>query len=117
MPSTKRIVEALGPAIAHEYGEANVRPIASMMKHMMDNAHTHNEVDHALDTISDLLHAYGVEAIRGPYVDGYYMDINLLYVNMGSFDVSTIIFDTQEHRWYVADMETMITSKPKRFNV
>jgi len=116
MPSIKTITERLGEAIAHEHGEPNVRPIASMMRAMMKNAKTPQMVDLALDFFNDVLGGCGVEVIRGEHVNQYYMDINLLYVNMGSFDVGTMIYDTLNECWYITNIENLITSQPKRFD-
>lgn len=115
MPSTKRIVEVLGKTIEHSHGDTFVLPIALFMNRMMDIAKTHDEVDHVLDVFNNLLYGYGVEAIRGPHVDGYYMDINLLYINMGDTYSQTIVFDTLEEQFHVCSWGDIVEAQPKRF--
>ena len=118
MPSIKTITERLGEAIAHENGEANVRPIASMMRAMMKNATTRQMVDLALDFFNDTLRGYGVEAIKGVYVDCYYkkkMDVNLLYVNMGDTYTQTVIYDTKKEEFFVCSWGDIVEGDEKRF--
>jgi len=115
MPSIKTITERLGEAIAHEHGEPNVRPIASMMRAMMKNAKTPQMVDLALDFFNDILNGYGVEPIRGEYVDKYYMNTNLLYVNRGDTYTPTVIYDTKEEEFFVCSWGDIVEGDEKRF--
>jgi len=46
-----------------------------------------------MEQYNEILEGFGVEAIRGDYVDDYHMDIVATYVNMGDLYVPTIIRD------------------------
>jgi len=116
-PSVKTIVKQLGSILAHEYGEASIKPIALKIRAAIENAHTHEQVDKALDSINQLLHGYGVEAIRGKFIDNYYQDINLLYVNLGDTYIPTIIYDTKKERFLVCSWGDIVESQPKQFDL
>lgn len=82
------------------------------------NAHTHEEVDDALQTASNLLGFYGVEAVRGDYhVDGYYQDIVALYVNSGETYESTIIYETETGRFIIWTLGDWIEKNQKKYNI
>ncbi len=115
MPSIKRITEGIGIKLADIYGNDNVRPIVSAMKSIMKNAKTHKDVDLALDTFSDILHAHGVEAANGKYVDGYYREANLLYINFGDAYTPTIAYDTLEGEFLITSWGDFVEANSKRF--
>ena len=80
----------------------------SEIEKMISKVNTNDEeaVDEAMDKFNEMLGGYGIEAIHdgdqpvsGP--GGYYMDILLLYVNMGDTYATTVCFDTNECEMFV----------------
>lgn len=63
---------------------------------------SHEEVDLILAKVNKEIGGYGIEPITGRWVDGYYQDIVLLYVNMGDPYALTVIYDTRRGRFYPA---------------
>jgi len=59
----------------------------------------HQAVDDALDKIDECLSGFGVEAISGNYVDRYYQNIVVLFVNMGDMYANTVIYETDTGRF------------------
>ncbi len=49
------------------------------------------DTEERLQAINDLLRAYGTEAIRGDWQNGYWCDIVACYVNMGDSYATTVI--------------------------
>ena len=62
---------------------------------------SHRAVDAILDSIDASVRGHGVESIEGDWVDRYYQNIVLLYVNMGDTYTTTLAFDTNTTRFYV----------------
>lgn len=64
-----------------------------------------SKVDAALELANTLLSGHGVEALRvpGAHVDNYYFDVVGLYVNMGDSYIATLLYDTEDRRFYVMD--------------
>ena len=80
-----------------------------------EHAASHSDVDDILGIIDTLLEGYGVEIINGEYVDNYYREINLLYVNLGDTYIPTVLYDTFLNRFFICSWGDYIESKPKRF--
>jgi len=75
-------------------------------------------IDYALDVINKLIGGYGVESIRGEWVDHYYQDINLLYVNKGDTYEPTVIYDTMKKKWYIGvSWGDIVEKESKRFDI
>lgn len=72
-------------------------------------------VDTVLALANTLLEGFGVEKIDGPHVDHYYMNINILYVNLGDTYTPTVLYDTLLNRFFICSWGDYIESKPKRF--
>jgi hypothetical protein len=69
----------------------------------LQSAIERKDPDEALDLASELTGGFGVEAIRDPeaWVDNYYMDIVLLYVVQGDTYDTTVLYDTDERKFYI----------------
>jgi hypothetical protein len=80
-----------------------------------EHASSHSDVDDILGIIETLLEGYGVEPLRGDHVDNYYMDINILYINLGDTYTPTVLYDTLLNRFFICSWGDYIESKPKRF--
>ena len=80
-----------------------------------EHASSHSDVDDILGIIETLLEGYGVEPLKGDHVDNYYMDINILYVNLGDTYTPTVLYDTLLNRFFICSWGDYIESKPKRF--
>ena len=72
-------------------------------------------VDAILDIANVLLGGSGVEAIQGEWVDRYFQDIQLLYVNMGGTYDTTLLFDTVNGKFIAGSWGDFVESHPKRF--
>lgn len=60
-----------------------------------------NAVDAILAEVDSAVGGHGVESTEGDWVDRYYQNIVLLYVNMGDTYTTTLAFDTNTTRFYV----------------
>ena len=80
-----------------------------------EHASSHSDVDDILGIIESLLEGNGVEPLKGDHVDNYYMDINILYINLGDTYTPTVLYDTLLNRFFVCSWGDYIESKPKRF--
>lgn len=61
------------------------------------------EINRVLKTANQLLNGYGVEGLRDEraWVDHYYQDFIALYVNLGETYTPTVVFDTENRKFYV----------------
>lgn len=89
---------------------------AGFILSLTENADTQEKVERALDIINYLLDGYGVEAVRGEYVDQYYLDVNILYINMGDTYVPTILYDTLECEFHARSWGDYVDQYPERFD-
>lgn len=79
---------------------------------------TPESVDRALDKASMLLGGYGVEAIEGDYyVDGYYRNIVLLYVNMGETYRGTVYFNTVSETFNIGAWGDWVEANQRRYGI
>jgi len=67
-----------------------------------------------MEAINELLDTYGVEAIRGRYVDGYYQDIQAVYCNTGDTYDMTILLDHETERFHVTSFGDWVEANERR---
>lgn len=116
LPSTDTIRRQLKEILGKEYNDISL-PV-KQIREAMESATTDKKIDIALDTCNAILHGYGVEAIRdNQWENGYYMDIGLLYVNMGDTYIPTVVYDTRKKQWYVTSWGNIIERNEKRFSL
>ena len=60
-----------------------------------------SRAEECMQELNRLIGGYGVQNIRGDYVNGFWQDTVMLYVNMGDTYSTTVVFDTQRRRFYV----------------
>lgn len=99
-PSKKKIQEHLG---------LSSKEATKLKRHLADADNSWgreraDRVDATLDLANRLMDAYGVEAVRGDWVDRYYQDINTLYVNTGDTYNATLLYDTVKERFYLTTL-------------
>ena len=60
-----------------------------------------NAIDKKLEQFNKKYNGYGIESIRQPgqWINSYYGDIRLLYVNMGDPYIKTLIYDTKKGKF------------------
>lgn len=68
----------------------------------IQNSYLIADVDKRLERINEILGGHGIEPIRheSAWVSQYYQDIIALYVNMGDTYSDTIVYDTEQGRFY-----------------
>lgn len=114
-PTTKNIVEWLG---RYFQGAWSLPRAAEVLAAKIKNAHSHKQVDEALDLANEMLNAHGVEAIRGAFHgDGYYQDIVALYVNMGCPYVPTVLYDTVKGKFVVTGWGDWVEAHEKKYRI
>lgn len=86
---------------------------ASNLSDLMQ-AGTHEGIDTALDTANDYLGGYGVEALRDTEWTNYYLDIGVLYVNLGDPYYKTLMYDTRTGRYIAAAWGDYIDTRANR---
>lgn len=64
--------------------------------------------------LDEVLGGFGVEAIRGGYVDRYHQNIQAVYVNMGNTYDLTILFDNKTQKFVLTSWGDWVESHEKR---
>jgi hypothetical protein len=121
-PSIKTIESDLGPYIEHDRRadepemEESVRELKKKLV-AADNAYGRDKsdkVDEALEYANEILHAHGVEAIRGGGGEGgYYGSIVALYVNMGDTYAGTLLYDVDKERFYITSWGNWVEAEER----
>ena len=76
-----------------------------------------NDVDGALSKADTYMAGFGIEAIRGKWVDNYYGDIVGLYVNTGDTYNTTLLYDTIKERFYVTTMGDFVEKNERKYEI
>lgn len=103
-----------GAAIHLKFPHLTLTEVVQLYGAMKD-AMSHKEVDTALDLANTLLTGHGVESIRDDEWERYYLDIGLLYVNMGDPYRTTILYDTRSQRFSIGAWGVVVERQEKRF--
>lgn len=103
-----------GAAIHLKFPHLTLTQVVQLYGAMKD-AMSHKEVDTALDLANTLLNGHGVEPIKDDEWETYYLDIGLLYVNMGDPYDTTILYDTRKERFSIGCWGDVVERQPKRF--
>lgn len=116
-PSKNTILTRLGENLLKEYAPKDADTTAWEIRFAIQGANTFQKIDAALDRINELIHGYGVEAVRtrGSSWQRYYGDIEFLHVNMGDTYTPTVIYDTKTKQWAITSIGDYLESKPRRF--
>lgn len=79
------------------------RELAQALEAAFDDDADDDAVDEAMETANKLLDGHGVEGIQGEgaYVDKYWRDTILLYVNLGDTYDTTICYDTEAEAFFI----------------
>jgi len=64
-----------------------------------------------------LLGGHGVESIEGNYLDGYYQNVQLSYVNMGDTYSTTIIFDNLRQDFLLTSWGDIVENERRQRNL
>jgi hypothetical protein len=83
----------------------------------LKGAGNHEQIDEALGYADGLLEGYGVEPIRGDWVDNYYGDIVALYVNTGDTYNPTILYDVNAGKFLVTSWGDWVERYGDRYGV
>jgi hypothetical protein len=81
-----------------------------------------SEIDALMEKANQDIGGYGVEALRSgqsdsiDFWDDAYGDTYALYVNLGTSDDYTIIYDVEEEEFLASDIETFVTKKENKPN-
>ena len=88
---------------------------AQLIRSVMDSATNNKAIDSAMGSLNTLLEGYGVEAFRGEWwTNVFWLDINLLYVNMGDTYTGTILYDPQAERFILSSWGDFVERHPER---
>ena len=115
-PGSKKIIEWLGHTLTKEHGDNAINKAITLHVAML-RAETHEDIDKAMDKANEILAGYGVEVIRGQYVNRYYGDINALFVNMGDTYAPTVIYDTEKEMFLVMSWGDLVEKYPKGLTI
>lgn len=74
-------------------------------------------VNKALDLANRFMQAYGVEAVRGKWVDNYYGDAVALYVNTGNSYTGTLLYDTVRGKFEVTSWGDFVEKYERRYKI
>lgn len=77
----------------------------------------HDDVDTSLKILNNLVTGYGIEPVRGEWVDWYYGHIQFLFINVGDTYRQTIIYDCYENEFHITSTDTFIDQHEKRCNI
>ena len=84
----------------------NDLPEPDALWYQLYSAGPNQGAERAMDRANRLLGGHGVEAIRAGYyyhVDNYHDDIIATYVNMGDSYAQTLLYDTEQHTFFLTD--------------
>ena len=110
----KNLEGAFGSLLRHDDTDVGkLRELARMAR----GVSTYQDVDHVLDRADEILGGYGIEAIRGNWVDHYYQDIVALYVNMGDVYVTTILFNTTTEAFSITTVGDWVEYNTRRYGI
>ncbi len=80
-----------------------VRELADALEAAFAEDADEDAVDDAMETADEILDGHGVEGVRGEgaFIDKYWRDTILLYVNLGDTYDTTICYDTEEEEFFI----------------
>lgn len=67
-----------------------------------------------MEAANEVLGGFGVECIRGRYVDRYHMDIQAVYVNMGDTYDLTLLLDHETGRYCLTSVGDWFEANERR---
>ena len=89
--------------------------IAGAIRHVLNqDPRTDAEINDTLQTVSVLLHGFGVEYLPSKR-DTHGRGVGLEYVNMGETYAATILYDCLRRRFLCAAWGDMVEARPGRF--
>ena len=88
---------------------------AKIIRTIIRNMQSPKDAEECIEIINKLLCGFGIESLRGDYVDGYYQTTNALYVNLGETYAPTIIYDTLKQCWYCYSYGDFVEVNERRF--
>lgn len=116
-PTTRDVIDAFKDYFEHEGLDASEESarIARLMSSAAGNA---KRADKALDEINEIIGGHGVEAINGDHhVDNYYGDTVALYVNTGDTYNSTVLYETEEGRFFVTSFGEWVEAYQDKYDI
>ena len=94
-------------------GKTNPRDYVSVQNWLKQCFNEPSENELKMEALNEVLKGFGVEAIRGNYVDSYYQDIQATYVNMGDTYDYTILFDSENEKFVLTSWGDWVESHTK----
>lgn len=120
-PTIMTIENRLGGALDHEHGK-DAHKMALKIKNLMsgrlkaENLMTpESQIDWAIGEINKILDGYGVEYLKGKEWRRYWLDTELLYVNLDGPYAPTVIYDIGKEHWVICCWGDIVEKEPKRF--
>lgn len=98
-------------------GQIDLETYGSVKARIAECYNRPDNVDLTMTAINEVLDGYGVEAIRGSWVDRYYGDCCALYVNMGDTYDQTVVYDTRKGEYKVICWGDWVELAPKYYGV
>lgn len=113
--------------LTQSFGETKAKAIRGLVTGAIDPktykrvtdwlAQCHNEPGRdelIMCAIDEVLAGYGVEAIRGRYVDKYHQDIQAAYVNLGDTYDTTILLDHETGNFVLTSLGDWVERNTRR---
>lgn len=116
-PNLKNLKKFLLPYNRTLRKELTPRSLGKLSRELMAAEGRTRQVEEALELANEMLDGYGVEAISGNWVGGFWGDTVCLYVNMGDTYAATIFYDAIKGRFYVGDWATFLETRGDRYGV
>lgn len=115
------VKDRLHETLKHEYGPEGVEQAARKVTAAINGAigarFCTTGIEDTMDTVNTILGGYGVETFRGrEWVNRYWQDTNLVYVNMGDTYVPTVLYDPLRNKWIIGDWGSFVEQHEKQFN-
>lgn len=111
---TKRLYAVIGQNLEKEEKEP-MRTCKAICEAINKYNGTCDSQDDILMYCNNLMHGYGVEALRGQWRGGYWGDTEALYVNMGDTYTGTILYDVRTDKFVATSWGDFVELHPKRF--
>lgn len=78
--------------------------------------HRPSDTELIMVACNEILEGFGVECLRGEWLDDFHHDIQASYVNMGDCYLTTVIRDHMRERWLMTTIGDLVEKDSDRFH-
>lgn len=98
-------------------GKENIDEYPSVVNRIHECHYMPTLEDLTLTACNQVLEGYGVEPIRGAWVDGFHGDCCAEYVNMGDTYDQTVVYDVRKDKYTITSWGDFVEHAPKYYGI